>query len=233
MAKAKYGAFITEIKGHVGGTTFQASRGGFTIKNKGRHVVQQKGGLDAPTLERRNNFSAIAKMWSTLTDAQRLGWSNLLGTWTFLNKFGDVYNGSGYQIFTAANLNRIEITESTIGDVPAVIAAFDPVISYSDFQIGAATFNKTGANADAIGQTVVIKYSNPVLPSVGIARTKVLFTDVHDIVGTGTTNLYAAIVAALGFTPPVGYIFYIQRWTCWKAYPKKAYVSTFKINIVA
>ena len=233
MAKVKYGAFITEIKGHVGGTTFQASRGGFTVKNKSSRGTGSRTFGDGHAQLRKNQFSAIAKMWCTLTDAQRLGWNNLLGIWTFLNKFGDVYNGSGYQIFTAANLNRIEIAESTIGDVPTVNNAFDPEISYSDFQIGAATFNRTNANADAIGQTVVIKYSNPVLPSVGVARTKVLYTDVHDITATGTTNLYAGIVAALGYTPPVGYIFYIQRWTCWKAYPKKAYVSTFKIKIVA
>ena len=78
MAKVKYGAFITEIKGHVGGTTFQASRGGFTIKNKGRKVVVRGWDTSQATNQRKLNFSAIAKMWSTLTDAQRLGWNNLL-----------------------------------------------------------------------------------------------------------------------------------------------------------
>ena len=91
-------------------------------------------------------------MWGTLTDAQRLGWSNLLGTWQFVNKFGDTYNGSAFQIFTACNLNRNMLGLSNLLDVPAVNAAFDPELTFSDYQIGATTFNRIIAGAAAQGQ---------------------------------------------------------------------------------
>lgn len=63
----------------------------------GTHVPQQR------------NFSEITKGWSKLTVGERASWSGLLGVWTFVNKFGDTYDGSAYQIYTAANINRMSL----------------------------------------------------------------------------------------------------------------------------
>ena len=232
MAKAKYGAFITEIKGHVGGTTFQASRGGFTVKNKGRRGTDGTTGQASGIALRKNNFSAITKMWGTLTAAQRLGWNNLIGIWTFINKFGDVYNGTGYQIFTAANLNLIELSESTIGDDPAVNNAFDPTITYDDFSL-AGTFNGRVGNAAAIGQIVATYLSKPTYASRPVAKVPIPKFAPYVITGTGDVNYKAAVLAIWGFIPQLGDVFYIKTWSCWADYPKKQYLQIHKITVVA
>lgn len=233
MARGKMGAFMTDIKGSVGGTSFQGSRSGLSIKNKGRGKRGGRMAQEDVTLERRLAFSTIAKLWGTLTDAQRLGWSNLLGTWQFVNKFGDTYNGSAFQIFTACNLNRIALGLTPLNDVPAVNAAFDPELTFSDYQIGATTFNRIIAGAAAQGQYAFLSFSNVVNPSVGYPRTKVLFSFPALIPAPATLNWYSVISLIPGFVPVAGKVFYIRMWTAWADYPKKSFETIYKINIVA
>lgn len=233
MARGKMGAFMTDIKGSVGGTSFQGSRSGLSIKNKGQKPKVGVRGWDSAFVSRKINFSTIAKLWGTLTDAQRLGWSNLLGTWQFINKFGDTYNGSAFQIFTACNLNRIALGLTPLNDVPAVNPAFDPELTFSDFQIGATTFNRIIAGAAAQGQYAFLSFSNVVNPSVGYPRTKALVSFPALIPAPATINWYSVISLIPGFVPVAGKVFYIRMWTAWADYPKKSFETIYKINIVA
>jgi hypothetical protein len=67
MARIKFSGLVTEIKGSIGGTTFQGNAYGFTVKNKANMVrpntqIQQT---------RKTEFLKVVNAWGQLTQAQR------------------------------------------------------------------------------------------------------------------------------------------------------------------
>jgi len=72
MAQIKYGALASEIRGSIGGTSFQANRYGFTIKNKSNQVKP------ATTSQNRSKFflNGAVKAWGLLDNSDRLAWNN-------------------------------------------------------------------------------------------------------------------------------------------------------------
>ena len=70
MARIIYSALVTQIKGSVGGTTFQSNAYGFTIKNKAS-VVKPRTMLQ----ERSKKFFASATgAWRKLSQTNRDTW---------------------------------------------------------------------------------------------------------------------------------------------------------------
>lgn len=123
MAIVKYGALITEIKGKVGGQVFQNGNAGFVLRNKN----SRPGAASVSRLNATNGMSAISSSWRALSDAQRLAWSAATENWLFLNRYGESYQGSGYQMFCAYN-RRLALAEENTVLVPGVpAAAVDPV----------------------------------------------------------------------------------------------------------
>lgn len=235
MAIVKYGAIITSIKGKIGGTVFQTGRSGGVAKNLNRHVAQQKGGVgqagDAYE-QAKTNFSVVTKSWSKATDVNRSSWSALLGIWTFINKFGDVYNGSAFQIFTACNINLRTLELPEITTAPVYNAANDLGLTFDDFSL-AGTWNRTTTNAAAAGQYRVAYFSKPVSPTTPASKAKLQKVSVALVPAPGVFDLKSDYVAWLGYTPPLGSIFYVRVWTCWEDYPKIQFDTVYKIEVVA
>lgn len=236
MAQVKYGSIITEIKGKVGGTTFQGGRTGGLMKNKGKVFVRGWDrvpiGAGSSGTTQIANFSKVTKYWSQITTEQRNSWSGLVGIWTFVNKFGDTYNGSSYQIFCAANINRLSLGLTMLASAPVFNAAFDPDWSFTDYSI-AGDFQQTIGNAAAVGQNVFNQLSFFTSPTKSLNKTRIIGSDTNTILGTGTTSVKAIIQGAFGGNPPLGSIFYITKWFCWADYPKAQFYTVYKINVVA
>lgn len=230
MANIKYGAIITEIKGKVGGSVFQSNKAGFTMKNKNRGGTRTGGIFKGDFPTQRLFFSSAIKNWSQITDANRASWSALVGTWQFYNKFGDVYNGSPYQIQNACNINRQLLELAMLAPAPTYNPAVDPGISYANFSLS-GTFNGTISNAGANGQLGYVEASQPVNPTKNISR--VQFRKFGVIVSAaGTADYKAAYIAWLGFTPALGSVFYIRTWTAWSDYPKQQFNQLHRVEVV-
>ncbi len=232
MAQVKYGSIITEIKGKVGGTVFQGGSAAPLMKNisiiqrgrdrshDGTHVVQQ------------GRFSQTTKYWSRITDAERASWNGLVGTWQFVNRFGDTYNGTGYQIFCAANINRLLLNLAMLATAPTYNAAFDPNWTFTDYSIS-GDFQQTIGNASAIGQNIFNQITFYTSPTKSLGKTRVIGSSTNTILATGTTSVKALIQGVFGGDPPLGSIFYITKWFCWADYPKAQFYTVYKINVVA
>ena len=67
MARCKYGALVTEIRGSVGGSTFQNNAQGFSLKNKG----YQKNPRTSSQIARRSNLIQAIRMWQQMQPAER------------------------------------------------------------------------------------------------------------------------------------------------------------------
>lgn len=232
MASVKYGSIVTEIKGKVGGQTFQSSKAGFSLKNNGQKPKVGVRGWDLVSVTRKSSFSSVTKSWSKLTDSERASWLSLVGTWTFINKFGDVYNASAYQIYCAANINRRLLELAQLTTSTSYLAAYDPGASYTDYSIS-GVFLGSIANASAQTQKSFVQVTWYGNPTQQVNKLRIAASLSYDIPAVGTTSLKALIQSFFGGHPPLGSVFYIKIWTCWASYPKAQFYKEFKINVVA
>jgi hypothetical protein len=108
MARITYGALVTEIKGSVGGTTFQNNAQGFSIKNKG----YQRNPRSTLQIARRSNLQQAIRMWQNLTNNERLNWAAWCATYPQYSKNDPLKLISAYNAFlryqTTYNLYELE-----------------------------------------------------------------------------------------------------------------------------
>ena len=105
MATVKYGAIITDMKGKIGGTTFQGGPAGPVAKStpetrSGSKLTKADAGriVNQPSL-----IATLAGGWRNLTDEQRLTWRTGAPNFPFKNRYGDSYTASGYQVYMSLN----------------------------------------------------------------------------------------------------------------------------------
>lgn len=110
MARVKYGSIITELKGSIGGQTFQSIRGGFIIRNK-PVSPKVRSRVQSGT---RTIMGLLAQSWRTLSDAQRTTWSAVAPSYPHTDKFGDPASFTGYQLFIRCNLYLLAMNENPI-----------------------------------------------------------------------------------------------------------------------
>lgn len=82
MAIIKYGALATEIRGSVGGTTFQSNRYGFTIKNKAKMIIPGSTNQNRTKV----GVSYMSKSWASISQAGRDNWDTFAATFPQFTK---------------------------------------------------------------------------------------------------------------------------------------------------
>lgn len=147
MARAKYGAIITEIKGKIGGTVFQGSRTGGVVKNKPNNKTSSgtskltkadAGRLFLP----QNTIAQLATTWRDLSAMDQLAWNTAAPSYPFTDKYGNPYTGSGYQLYMSMNTNNAVVGGNYLSTPPAPFSlAAAPVFSVDWSVPGTATMN--------------------------------------------------------------------------------------------
>lgn len=136
MASIKYSGVIDEIKGNINGTTFQGGKAGAVVKSKNRRSGGTKlTKADAGRVYNpRKKIAEIAGRWRNLPDEQRATWNTGAVDFPAVNKFGDVYTPSGYQVFMTLNsqINFAGTAYMDVCPVPATVASL-PTITPSVF----------------------------------------------------------------------------------------------------
>lgn len=95
MATIKLGAIITEIAGSIGGTTFRRGRNLTVMQNKQFGVSKNRllGNQALPKL------ATIIQSWTSLASAEKTKWNNEALNFQFPDKFGDLKNLSGRELY--------------------------------------------------------------------------------------------------------------------------------------
>ena len=104
MAIYKIGTLVSDISGTVGGSTFSRNGSGLYVKNWSRGPVVRNDS----TAEYRALPSLLGGYWSVLPVSWRDLWA-LRATQVveiFYNRFGDVIQLSGWQLFCTINMRR-------------------------------------------------------------------------------------------------------------------------------
>ncbi len=122
MATVQYGSLITQLKGKVAGHVFQ--------KGNNVNILRTKGATKNSTTSRKTiallALAGVTSGWRNLTRTNKLLWTTAASTWPFTDKYGNIYYGSGYQMYVAYNNNLLSIGQSKVLTPAAPTAPTNP-----------------------------------------------------------------------------------------------------------
>lgn len=113
MARVQYGAIVTELKGKIAGQVFQKGNNSLVLRNKGYAA----GTSSAARSAANRNITTQASRWKSLTSMQVAAWEAVVLSWPFIDKFGNSYIGTAYQVFIAYNSALMQLGLSVV-DTP-------------------------------------------------------------------------------------------------------------------
>lgn len=207
MARVKYGSVVTGLSGSVGGSTFQKSSFGNSLRNKPNPIRKQSPGQGSI----RYYMTKLHAAWRGMTDAQRTAWDRYIN---FSNQSIRRDRGilmSGHALFIKYNLAKLMIGDAIITNLLYISMPTFPTVA--QFGSDGATFI-FDAN-DIYDETEIfclLKLTTPRIPSRSFAsqglRNIPLTYD-----GSGTFALAAPYSAIFGFVPaPLLTIHYSLQW---------------------
>lgn len=198
MARIQTGALISDIRGSIGGTTFQRNASGLVAHNK---MSLPNFSTNAQTA-RRNLLASLQQSWMSLTAARRLAWQ----TWaTYQNikvRTFSTTGAYGQQAFLQANFYA-----SLLG-LPVLL---DPVFSPYSMSIQSWALKKymTDINIEVVSTSShtlfwpCFKVSAIQMASVNTARSQLTWM-APAAYGSYGWNIAASFLAAYGQTLDTG-----------------------------
>ena len=105
MALVTMGALVTDLKGSIGGSTFQHTGAGLIVRNK---PIGRKSGTHSQSVIRQfpNTYT---QAWRNLTMAQKLAWAAFAAVNLKKNRYGESKTISGFAWFESINYNFTRI----------------------------------------------------------------------------------------------------------------------------
>ena len=188
MAKIKFGMFMTDARGKVGGQVFSKNRSGAYVKNKSTPTNGQ-------TLRQtfiRQLLGAISQAWSALSISNRASFNNAVESWSKTDIFGDARNPTGKNLFTALNLNLVNSGQAQITSAPEKVEM--PVLSVTSVTNSGTVLTVVADDDLPEGQVIVMATAPQTL---GTSYFKGKFRQIGVIAGTAIdaadiTSLYVA-----------------------------------------
>lgn len=197
MAKIKFGAFLTDMRGKVGGTIFSRNKGGAYTKNKVTPLNPQTHGQQV----QRQRLSAFAQAWRELTDAQRTGWNEGAGDFPLVNVFGDTYTLAGNMLYNQLNLNLAKIGAPAISEIPVPEGVGE--VSLDSALVTALTLDVQMSKSIPVGQSGVFRTSTGFSAGISNFKNKLRQQEVVTSVFTDAGSILSAYEDKFG-TPVVG-----------------------------
>jgi len=139
MARIVYS--LGELKGSIGGNTFQNNRAG--------HIVRQR-----PTVKKQSTLKQQAAhashhnllyQWQQLTSDQKDAWNTFAATYPKTNKFGENKTLTGHNFFLSCNYMRLAISLSILADPPEHILPGEPPSFTIDLEQYSLNVERTGS----------------------------------------------------------------------------------------
>lgn len=114
LMKIKFGAFVVDGRGKIGGTVFAKNKGGAYARNK----VTPSNPNTSFQQTVRSIFGSVSAAWRGLTNSQREAWNAAVLDWTTTNVFADVLVPSGKALFQRLNTSLANAGIAILEDVP-------------------------------------------------------------------------------------------------------------------
>jgi hypothetical protein len=203
MAKIKFGMMMTDASGKLGGQVFSKNRGGSYVRTK----VTPTNPQTTAQMTVRGIFASISSAWSSLTEASRLSFNNLVGDYGTTDIFGDLHNPSGKALFQRLNQNleisgQAQITTCVPPSAVPFANVINTVCALSDDE----WLVFTGGNAT--GSKIVVWATPPLSQGTTFVKNRLRQIEVFTGEDAGNYDIYDAYVAKFG-TPEDGANVYV------------------------
>lgn len=188
MASVQYGAIITDLKGKIGGQVFQNGNVAKVLRNKG-----YRAGTSSLARQAANRgLVSQTTAWRALSSANKTLWETYAPTWSFTDKYGNSYIGTGYQVFVAYNSGLISMGLNTV-DSPAVATSPELIT------VGSAIYSlAVGPVIDWNSTTAAIQvaqiFATPSM-SMGVNNNNKRYK----LIGNINTDVYPGYTGAAGY----------------------------------
>lgn len=126
MAVVTYGALITDLRGSIGGTTFQNNASGAIARSRSYTPVN-------PSRQQSDRQLAMIQLvayWAKLSAANKALWNALAVAHRKINDWGNYARLSGYQWFMSYNLNAFTLDQGP-WDYPQSYILVDPPAAFN------------------------------------------------------------------------------------------------------
>lgn len=198
MARVTYGALVTDIRGSLGGTTFQRNKYGSSAKNK------SNPGNSGTTFQTgiRQAVRYVTQLWSQLSETDRNLWNSFATTYPQPVKNNPSVNMSGYAVFLKFNVlwyMRVGYTANTPSFTLSTLPTISPTIQLSG---GFLFFNDNSATTDLL-TVLMFSVSAPIRQSINYAKNRVRYMGFCYASGDGL-NFETAYSNQYGRLPVVG-----------------------------
>jgi hypothetical protein len=177
MAKIKFGMFMVDGRGKVGGSVFSKNRAGSYVRNK----VTPSNPQTSAQLQARSRLSSLAQQFRTLTQPQIDAWNAAVNDYQSTNVFGDQVKKTGLNLFVALNSVRDILQLANLTSPPAPVEVPSTVVTISDPDATSLEIDLSSIPANTV---YMIEATPPVSPGVNNVSNQ--FRLIKTLNGTGS-----------------------------------------------
>jgi len=199
MAKIKYSALVSDIRGKLNGSVASRNRSGSYLRNK----VTPLNPNTSAQANARSLLTNLSQGWRALTEAQRAAWNAAVSQFAKTNIFGDLVNPTGKNLYTRLGINLTNIGESILSDppIPADVVGLSVTGLTIDIGTGDEMTIDT-ADSDA-NMSYLVEATPPVSPGKNFVKSEYRLIQTESGSLGGTIDIKSAYVAKFG-TPAEG-----------------------------
>lgn len=128
MARIKYSALVSDIRGIVGGNVFSRNKGGGYVRT---FVKPNNPQTEAQQIQRLI-LGSIATEWRQLTEQQRTNWNLAALDFPYKDKLGEDKTYSGQQLFMKLNSTLVAIGQPFSKSTPSPVEMPSGIIQVDD-----------------------------------------------------------------------------------------------------
>jgi hypothetical protein len=196
--KIKWGSFIVEGRGKIGGHVGARNRGGSYLRVKVSPVNPQT----VRQQEVRAQMTAFTQAWRGLTQAQRDAWNAAVDDFSSTDVFGDIRQPTGLNLYTLLNINLQNSGQAAITSPPNPAAVQSYLATGLTITVGTTTMEVAFTGTSA-ADDIHIWATPGVSPGVEFVKNKYRFIGSVAGVTASPEDIWALYVARFG-APTVG-----------------------------
>lgn len=201
MAKLKFTAIVSDMRGKLAGSVFSKNRSGAYMRTKVTPVNPQSAGQSVI----RSRLTGLTQNWRSLTADQRSQWSDAAPNFPRTNQFGDQVILTGQQLYIGLNANLINVGTTAITTPPSPGTTYSITSATLAMAKGAGTATVAfGPSPVPAGNAVIVEATPAMSPGKTFAKN--LFRQISIVAAAGTTpiNIAAAYTTKFGGIPAAG-----------------------------
>lgn len=226
MARVTYGSLVTELRGSIGGTTFQRNRFGFTAKNKSSICLPQSQDQQ----QSKSFMAAVAQNWLLLSEEQRALFNTYASLYPSFSFNNPTIALSGYNIYNRWEFLRLKGGYALENDISLSTEPIPQLqLTLQNTVQSRLIINMPDTETNSF--YTLISISPPLKASVNFNIDKVRWFAAFNYAAS-TIDITELYLAKFGVLPQVGEAVLIKQIVIGRAWPQYGEVPSYKTIVV-